>query len=228
MVEFKDYSNFDYSKVKPATVLKPDYQGLLKESNKLYNTINASVTINEAIAKEANLTIQEIDANPEYEGFVKVSSYLYKGRFSELDKVLRKIAKNVDDLSPLFRIFSKWFFDTNKKLVFSQYSEGQTPYYKSIDPTTRYGIYKTKIKGSTWPLLVLGGELEMSLTIPTDPNAINRIFKKSMKVGTKIEYASSLAKQGRDPVRYDLGDRPIKWLKIAKEFLSNVSQKDLT
>lgn len=101
------------------------------------------------------------------------------------DAVQEAIEKTGDLTVPFMLIAKRWF--TANKFIFTLKGPG-----KYVDLSPKYKKWKTKKKGSPYPILKLNGYLERSITDPADTNAINYIVNKTTLIlGTKVSYASA-------------------------------------
>lgn len=147
----------------------------------------------------------------------------------EFDKAVKDALKNITDLTPAFIQISREFYKT-QRAIFSLKSAGKYVDFvgKKIaqtwqepgrpDKRTRNGTYtayqwhKEKENGlkKGYPLLKYTGTLEKSLTNPNDPNTINVITKKSIVMGTSVEYG--VYHNSDEPRKSNLPMRPFLFL----------------
>lgn len=197
---------------------------------------NLTEDIKRTVAKD--IGGHEIDINDTYSGDIFNISAAFTGKFTAWSKMLRIIRKNVNDISPLLSAISADFFGTNKEEVFSQNSAGDKPFYKLPDATTRYGKMKIKRVGSVVPGLVFTGGLKASLTNPEDEFAINKITKRSLRIGTRVlNYEDKPlvpllikadTQNNVSPVRNPVivGTRWNRWMKATSMYMTKMSAKD--
>lgn len=138
---------------------------------------------------------------------------------SNISKLLKQLSKRTDDLSPVLKAIGNDFFRTNKKLIFSE-SPGRFD-----DLKIGYKFEKSKYN-SIYPILVRSGALQRSLTLKTDSDAIFKVYRKSIRLGTKIDYAYVHQHGRRDgsvparpPVDIEVGNRIQKWSDIIRKVL---------
>ena len=116
-------------------------------------------------------------------------------------RALTRLSKQVDDMRIPFGLISKEFFQGNKK-IFSLKGPGKYPKLGGLNPTEkvkfegreitkreRAEITKKREVGFIYPLLKRSGDLEKSLTNPRGAGAINVRTKRSLFLGTAINYA---------------------------------------
>jgi phage gpG-like protein len=102
----------------------------------------------------------------------------------ELDKAIDEALKQVKDLRVPLTLISRDWFKSNRA-IFSLKGPGQY-----VDLKETYKKRKQKVVGFVYPILKLHGDLEKSVTNPTDPNSINLIINNnSLIMGTKVKYA---------------------------------------
>lgn len=131
----------------------------------------------------------------------------YTVNSEEFDKAVKDALKNITDLTPAFIQISREFYKTNRA-IFTLKSAGKYVDFvgKKIAQTwqdpgrpekrTRNGTYtgyqwfKERTKGfkKGYPLLKYTGRLEQSIINPSSPDTINVITKKSVVLGTSVEY----------------------------------------
>lgn len=190
----------------------------------------SNLGITESARREHTKGLSEINLEDDYAGTLFSISAKFTGEFTGLSRILRKIRQNSTDLSSLFRIINKDFFNTNNEEVFSQHTAGQKPGYELPQAHTRFGQYKLKTVGFLTPGLVFRGSLRASLTNKDDEFAVSIITNKSVRMGTRAlnfedkPLAPILAKIGRNPVI--VGTRLKRWTQYAANHLTSMSPKD--
>ena len=139
----------------------------------------------------------------ESDRFKRVGAYIWG--IKELSKIIIELIKYTNDLTPsLYKIAQMWF-GTNKSEWFSQMADdGDTPfeqlnlnYAYHIKPYPLGSSYKKGNKKrlyEPYPILVRTGILRDSLTkmSPSYLSIVN-IRKKTMDLGTAVDYANALA-----------------------------------
>ena len=101
-----------------------------------------------------------------------------KGDFK---KALRRAGKISSDLRAPFKTITASFYKTNK-ILFSFTSNGPFD-----DLSENYKREKDKKWGFIYPILKASGDLERSITNPTDPNTVASVLNKTTLVlGTKV------------------------------------------
>ncbi len=135
-----------------------------------------------------------------------------------------KRAKSVtDDLRiPLTLIAKNWF--QGNKAIFTLSSKGQ---YEDL--TERYKKQKMRDVGFIYPILKRKGALMNSITVPSDPMAVNQIVNKdTLYLGTKVPYGRF--NQPKRPFVFigpeqpyfsnqEIKNRPQIWLNILNDFV---------
>lgn len=105
----------------------------------------------------------------------------------------------VGDLTVPFNLIAKNWYQSNKA-IFSLSGPGK---YKDL--TEKYKKTKKNKWGFVYPILKASGDLESSITDPSDPNAINLIINGNiLELGTRIGYGvfhQSLAPRTKMPFR---------------------------
>ncbi|MCX6223484.1 MAG: hypothetical protein NTV01_01800 [Bacteroidia bacterium] len=99
-------------------------------------------------------------------------------------KIVIGIRKSTEDMRSLFQTIGEYWFATNKQAIFSQ--RGASGRFKDLTPVTK--DLKQKNYGNAYPILVATGKLRDSLTNPLDRNAIFRIRKTSLTLGSNVDY----------------------------------------
>ena len=110
------------------------------------------------------------------------TSYIVENDKAFLDGIDR-LSRATKDFRIPFGLISKSFFQGNKK-IFTLKSAGQYPDLKDKTKTQ-----KQREVGFVYPILKRTGRLESSLTGGNSPEAINVIGKKSLLLGTSVDYA---------------------------------------
>lgn len=98
-------------------------------------------------------------------------------------KTLERAAEKVEDLRIPFK-FIAIDFHKSEKAIFKLTSPGG---YPDLSPETKK--QKQRQVGFLYPILKRSGRLESSLTDENDPEAIVRIGKKQLTIGTSTPYA---------------------------------------
>lgn len=169
-----------------------------------------------------------------YPYYDKDGEYIFKG----FNSIMRQIEKHSKDASSLFEVISWDFFRTNKDIIFSEAGPGL---FEDLKPF--YQQYKHKHnQGKIYPILVWSGDLMRSLTNRSDAKAIVNIGRRSVNMGTKIEYAGLHQSGGtipqwrgrgnvdipmRKPVQVGTTERAQRWFKYSRSFMSYVSPSEV-
>lgn len=99
-------------------------------------------------------------------------------------QALKRAKQETADLRIPLTMIAKDWFKTNQ-VIFKLKGPGQ---YADLKDSTKK--FKKAHFGFVYPILRRGGDLEKSITQPTDSNAINEIINKSqLTLGTKVVYA---------------------------------------
>jgi len=99
----------------------------------------------------------------------------------ELRKTFQEIGNKVSDLTIPMGLITQSWFKTNRA-IFSLKSAG-----KYVDLTEKYKKFKIRHLGSAYPILKLSGQLEASITEPTDGYAVHYMINKlSLALGTRV------------------------------------------
>lgn len=101
---------------------------------------------------------------------------------------------------PLKLIAQSWF--RSNRAIFTLKGPGK---YADLSPA--YKAFKARHLGTAYPIMRLSGQVEQSITDPTDPNSISYILNKNhLVLGTSIEYANINAKGSK---KNNLPARPV-------------------
>lgn len=210
------------------TIIPPSDIGELQRAARKTEFIQ-SVSIKETYSK-LGIDTRDMQAGELRELSGNISTFnrisAFRGDFPILSKLLFKIRKNTKDISPLLKVFSRHFFRTNKKLIFSQFQAGAPPFFAPLKVATLLQ------KPSNTPILVSSGNLMSSLISPKDPEAINIITPRSLRVGTKVPYAAAHQTGYRDvpprpPVQIAAGGRLTRWVKWASIYATRLDKRDI-
>lgn len=119
----------------------------------------------------------------------------------EVSRALQRAKEIGVNLTIPFLLISKSWYKSNRS-IFALKGPGKYPDLGGFNPgapawknaTITRGAYAKKRKlekyGFVYPLMKATGELEASLTDPTNSNAINLIInKRALYLGTRVEYA---------------------------------------
>jgi hypothetical protein len=163
-----------------------------------------------------------------------VSSAAFTSYSVDNDKAFRnaisEAAKQVGNLSIPFKIIAADFY-RSQKAIWQLKSPGMYP--DLAESTKRDRIRR---KQPIYPILFRTGFLRNSLTNPKDPDAIYRVTKTSLTIGTAIPYAiyhQSDSPRKKLPLRKflfigseaprfannDQKGRPQRWLGILKDYV---------
>ena len=107
------------------------------------------------------------------------------GSRSKPFQIVLRIRKSTENMKSLFQTIGEYWFSTNKQAIFSQRSAAGR--FKDLTSVTK--DFKQKNYGNVYPILVATGKLRASLTNPLDQNAIFRIRKNCLTLGSKVDYA---------------------------------------
>lgn len=110
-----------------------------------------------------------------------VTSYIVEND-EDFKKALDRLATVTNDFRIPFGLISKEFYQGNKK-VFSLKSAGKYP-----DLDEKYKKMKKREVGFIYPILVKSGRLASSLLGPGDGEAIRKIGKQELQLGSSNPY----------------------------------------
>ena len=117
----------------------------------------------------------------------------------EFNRLMARLSKKVADFRPAFGLISGDFYKDEKQ-IFGLKSAGK---YKDLKPATKK--YKLKNYGFIYPILFATGKLGNSLMNPNAPDAVHEEGKKSLVLGTDVEYGI-----------YHQSDKPRKKIPLRK------------
>lgn len=129
--------------------------------------------------------------------------------------ILNNVKKTAKDMRPYYEAIISDYFKSNEALIFSA-SPGK---YADLKPKTK--DQKQRKFGFVYPMLVSSGRLKESMTNRGSSEAIVRMNKLNLELGTKTPYASYLQDgtskmEARPPVLIDVGGRQKRWERILK------------
>ncbi|HEX4311887.1 MAG TPA: phage virion morphogenesis protein [Acidobacteriaceae bacterium] len=119
----------------------------------------------------------------------------------QLDRGIGRFADGVSDYRPIWPVIEDDFYAEEKAQFASEGAEGGEP-WQALSP--EYAGWK-EAHYPGMPILQRTGDLERSLTSPSDPNAVKIEGRKLLTLGTRIPYA--IYHQSIDP-RTRLPRRP--------------------
>ena len=205
-------------------------------------TVNlyAENAIKKQSAKQAGLTFEEESISREPANF-RIRGYRFKGQIKGLNRILVQLRKHSNNLSPLFRIIRNDFFKSNKDEIFSQMGPNQPPGFEDLSPSTI--VMKERLGVKAYPILVMDGNLMRSLTVLGDTQAIHKIGRKSMVLGTSDPKAGLHQNGGvayrwksdetnavpmRKPVQVGSRKRIDRWVYKSDLYLTSIKKRDFT
>jgi hypothetical protein len=99
--------------------------------------------------------------------------------FGQVADILETMADKIEDLRPLWFLLANDFYKDQKR-IFTLKGPGQ---YEDLADSTK--DQKARLYGFIYPILKAEGNLEKSLTNPSDGNAVRSLTKQGMVIGTK-------------------------------------------
>lgn len=130
-----------------------------------------------------------------------ITSYIVSND-KDIVAALSRLEKTVSDFRIPFGLMAKEFYKTNKK-IFQLKSKGLYPDFGGFNPLREVGFFdgkpetarsrakrlKKKEVGFVYPLLFRTGRIASSLLNPSDPEAVYKLDKKNLMLGTDVPYA---------------------------------------
>jgi hypothetical protein len=142
----------------------------------------------------------------------QVTSYIVEND-KAFQAALKRLAASTNDFRIPFGLIAKEFYRSNKK-IFSLKSAGLYPDYGGFRPNSKVmfkgrlvtrklkaKFLKKKAVGFVYPMLVRSGKLASSLLNPSDPETVKIITRKSLVLGSDVDY-----------LKYHQSDKPRKVL----------------
>lgn len=120
-------------------------------------------------------------------GLQKKAIQFDKKSYGRFQKALKKAAKEMDDLRVPLNEVAKRFME-ERKFIFDMTRSGPGA-YEDLSPA--YKEWKTKKKGSPYPILFLSGKLKNSITRQGGDN-IKNVGMKTLELGSSVYYAEWL------------------------------------
>jgi len=202
--------------------------------------VDYSETIVMKTTKDTNIqTIRLKDLDFETDLFRFISGGTTKGVSSLLIKKLREIKHSSLAIGPALQKIGADFFATNEEEIFSQYGEGQTPFFDDYNPIGMSAKFKRNtITGGMYPILVDHGDLMDSLTNSgSSEDRVEQITGNQLTIGTTNPKAKWNADghQGfmgtqvppRNPVQVNPpgSGRQDRWVNILNDYIISGGKK---
>lgn len=163
---------------------------------------------------------------------------IYTLEDKEFRQTIKEASEKVSDLRVPFSIIRREFFRGNKA-IFNLKGPGKYEDYKNTKGGKAYRLLKRRLLGSEYPLLKLTGTLEASLTNQKDQNAVDRVSKLELTMGTKVPYAvyhqTGTKKMAKRPVLLigpeqvappSLSKRRDLWIQTIKNYVDKIMSKN--